>query len=186
MTSALNSHLSNCCFASLQLRRSSLQRTISVRLTSTTCCPNSSPLASSNHLSLTLCQPLVPVSKASCSHAADILFYIYIFTVNELFIFSDSSTAAPAAPPVEEEEEEDQEPEVEEGDLPDLTSFTIDDMKQWVCTSRFPWDLVTFKSFWIWRWKNPGRSFWICVFCTRTEMYFFLFLLKVCKYFMFF
>lgn len=40
---------------------------------------------------------------------------------------------APAAPPVEEEEEEEQEPEVEEeDDIPDLTSFNIEDMKQWV------------------------------------------------------
>ncbi|XP_044077254.1 pre-mRNA cleavage complex 2 protein Pcf11 isoform X2 [Siniperca chuatsi] len=41
-----------------------------------------------------------------------------------------SSAAAPAAPPLEEEEEEEQEPEVEEEDVPDLTGFTIDDMKQ--------------------------------------------------------
>ncbi|KAI3374052.1 hypothetical protein L3Q82_022618 [Scortum barcoo] len=45
-------------------------------------------------------------------------------------IGAESSSAAAAAPPVEEEEEEEQEPEVEDEDLPDLTSFSIDDMKQ--------------------------------------------------------
>lgn len=42
-------------------------------------------------------------------------------------------TAAPAAPPVVEEEEEEPEQveeEEEDDNIPDLTSFTIDDMKQ--------------------------------------------------------
>ncbi|CAB1415618.1 unnamed protein product [Pleuronectes platessa] len=39
-----------------------------------------------------------------------------------------STVVAPAAPPAEEEEEEEQEVEEEE-DIPDLTSFTVDDMK---------------------------------------------------------
>lgn len=46
------------------------------------------------------------------------------------FVFPESSSTASAAPPVEEEEEEEQ--EVEEEDIPDLTSFSVDDMKQWV------------------------------------------------------
>ncbi len=42
-------------------------------------------------------------------------------------IFPETSTVASAAPAEEEEEDE---PEVEEDDVPDLTSFTIDNMKQ--------------------------------------------------------
>lgn len=44
-------------------------------------------------------------------------------------MFPEPSAVAPAASPVAEDEDED-EPEVEEEDVPDLTSFTIDDMKQ--------------------------------------------------------
>ena len=51
---------------------------------------------------------------------------------NTIFVFPESlTTVAPAAPPAaaaEEEEEEEQEVE-EEDDIPDLTSFTVDDMK---------------------------------------------------------
>lgn len=43
-------------------------------------------------------------------------------------VFSESSSTVPLAPPAEEEEEEEQ--EVEDEDLPDLTSFSIDNMKQ--------------------------------------------------------
>lgn len=43
---------------------------------------------------------------------------------------SESSSAPPAAPPPPVEEEEEEEQEVEEEDIPDLTSFSIDDMKQ--------------------------------------------------------
>ncbi|XP_040006279.1 pre-mRNA cleavage complex 2 protein Pcf11 [Xiphias gladius] len=43
---------------------------------------------------------------------------------------NETSSTAPAAPPAEEEEEEEQEQEEEDEDLPDLTSFTVDDMKQ--------------------------------------------------------
>ncbi|KAM3601378.1 uncharacterized protein V6R79_011755 [Siganus canaliculatus] len=43
---------------------------------------------------------------------------------------TETAVAPAVVPPVEEEEEEEQEPDVEEDDdLPDLTSFTIDDMK---------------------------------------------------------
>ncbi|KAG7516333.1 hypothetical protein JOB18_028992 [Solea senegalensis] len=41
-----------------------------------------------------------------------------------------SAVVTPAAAPVEEEEEEEQEVEEEEDDVPDLTSFTVDDLKQ--------------------------------------------------------
>lgn len=44
-------------------------------------------------------------------------------------MFPETCSVAPAASPVVEDEDED-EPEVEEEDVPDLTSFTIDDMKQ--------------------------------------------------------
>ncbi|XP_040908285.1 pre-mRNA cleavage complex 2 protein Pcf11 isoform X2 [Toxotes jaculatrix] len=42
---------------------------------------------------------------------------------------NESSTTAPAAPPGGEEEEEEEQEVEEEEDVPDLTSFTIDDMK---------------------------------------------------------
>lgn len=44
-------------------------------------------------------------------------------------MFPEPSAVAPAASPVAEDEDEDEQ-EVEEEDVPDLTSFTIDDMKQ--------------------------------------------------------
>lgn len=41
-----------------------------------------------------------------------------------------SVSTAPVASPPAAEEEEDDDPEVEDNDTPDLTNFTIDDMKQ--------------------------------------------------------
>lgn len=41
-----------------------------------------------------------------------------------------SVSAAPAPSPPAQEEEDEDDPEVEDNDTPDLTSFTIDDMKQ--------------------------------------------------------
>lgn len=121
-------------FVPLQVLRSSPQRTTSVRSTSTTSSPNSSPTASSNRRSLTPRPPPAPVSptirlswrRLQLSPWLQIcLPCLFLFV---LFFPEAASSVAPAAPPTEEEEEEEQ--EVEEGDVPDLTSFSIDDMKQ--------------------------------------------------------
>lgn len=49
---------------------------------------------------------------------------------NQVFLlFPEPSAGPPMTSPVVEDEDED-EVEVEEEDVPDLTSFTIDDMKQ--------------------------------------------------------
>lgn len=45
-------------------------------------------------------------------------------------MFPEPSAVAPAASPVAEDEDEDEQEVEEEEDVPDLTSFTIDDMKQ--------------------------------------------------------
>lgn len=49
----------------------------------------------------------------------------------ELYLLPETASVAapPTASPVAEDEDEDEQ-EVEEDDMPDLTSFTIDDMKQ--------------------------------------------------------
>ena len=54
------------------------------------------------------------------------LHFLFPVCVSEVVV---APVAAPPAAVVEEEEEEEQEAEEDE-DLPDLTSFTIDDMKQ--------------------------------------------------------
>lgn len=56
------------------------------------------------------------------------MFLLFSLEFNLLSETSVSAVPAPSPPAAEEEEEDD--PEVEDNDTPDLTSFTIDDMKQ--------------------------------------------------------
>lgn len=70
--------------------------------------------------------PPAAVSEAPPS----VTFNLLQLSLTYLF-FPESSSAPPPALPPEEEEEEEQEVEGEgEDDVPDLTSFSIDDMKQ--------------------------------------------------------
>lgn len=59
------------------------------------------------------------------------IFEMFLLFTHGFNLLSETSvsTAPAASPPAVEEEDED-EPEVEDNDTPDLTSFTIDDMKQ--------------------------------------------------------
>lgn len=58
-------------------------------------------------------------------------FEMFLLHSLEFHLLSETSvSAAPAASPPAAEEEDEDEPEVEDNDTPDLTSFTIDDMKQ--------------------------------------------------------
>lgn len=53
-----------------------------------------------------------------------------LFLLKFILLSETSVSAAPAASPPAAEEEDEDDPEVEDNDTPDLTSFTIDDMKQ--------------------------------------------------------
>lgn len=56
---------------------------------------------------------------------------MFLLFTHKLNLLSETSvSAAPAASPPAAEEEDEDEPEVEDNDTPDLTSFTIDNMKQ--------------------------------------------------------
>lgn len=115
----------------LQLRRWLLQRTTSVSWTSMTFCPNSSSTASSSRRRRQSPRrpPAVsnPITRCRRHCPTSVLHTVYgLCFLSEA---SSTATAPTIAGAVEEEEEE--EPEVEEDeDLPDLTAFSIDSMKQ--------------------------------------------------------
>lgn len=60
------------------------------------------------------------------------MFFVFLFSLEFNLLSETSVSAAPVASPPAAEEEDEDEPEVEDSDTPDLTSFTVDDMKQYV------------------------------------------------------